>query len=85
MKVYWGSGGIILRILDLGTRWRQVVSFTPRPHYSRGKNPWYPLGRRLGGPHFSSPYGDVESFELRYRESNADRPVRIPSELSWIL
>jgi hypothetical protein len=22
MKTYWGSGGIIPRILDLGTRWR---------------------------------------------------------------
>jgi hypothetical protein len=22
MKVYWGSGGIAPRILDLGTRWR---------------------------------------------------------------
>jgi hypothetical protein len=22
MKTYWGSGGIVLRILDLGTRWR---------------------------------------------------------------
>jgi hypothetical protein len=27
-----------------------VVSFTPRPLYSRGKSPWYPLDRRLGGP-----------------------------------
>jgi hypothetical protein len=22
MKAYWGSGGIALRILDLGTKWR---------------------------------------------------------------
>jgi hypothetical protein len=27
-----------------------VVSFTPLPLYSRGKNPRYPLDRRLGGP-----------------------------------
>jgi hypothetical protein len=27
-----------------------VVSFTPRPLYSQGKSPWYPLDRRLGGP-----------------------------------
>jgi hypothetical protein len=32
-------------ILDLGTRWRWVVSFMPRPLYPR-----YPLDRRLGGP-----------------------------------
>jgi hypothetical protein len=28
---------------DLGTRRRWVVSFTPRPLYHQGKNPWYPL------------------------------------------
>jgi hypothetical protein len=27
-----------------------VVSFTPRPLYPQGKNPWHPLDRRLGGP-----------------------------------
>jgi hypothetical protein len=39
-----GSGGIYQRILNLGTRWRWMVSFTPRPLY-----PPYPLDRRLGG------------------------------------
>jgi hypothetical protein len=37
-------------ILVLGSRWWWVVSFTPRPLYSRGKSPRYPLDRRLGGP-----------------------------------
>jgi hypothetical protein len=27
-----------------------VVSFTPQQLYPRGKSPWYPLDRRLGGP-----------------------------------
>jgi hypothetical protein len=36
--------------LDLGTRWRWVVSFTPLPLYPRGKSSRYPLDRRLGGP-----------------------------------
>jgi hypothetical protein len=49
MKKYWGSGGIDPHILDLGTRWRCMVSFTPRPLYLQGKNPWYPLDRRLVG------------------------------------
>jgi hypothetical protein len=40
MKTYWGSGGIAPRILDVGTRWRCVVSFTPRP--------LYPMERALG-------------------------------------
>jgi hypothetical protein len=35
MKAYWVSGGIAPRILDLGTRLRWVVSFTPRPLYPR--------------------------------------------------
>jgi hypothetical protein len=43
MKVYWGSGGIASRILDLGTRWRRVVSFTPRPLYlQRKRAEWDP-------------------------------------------
>jgi hypothetical protein len=36
--------------LDLGTSWRWVVSFVLRPLYPWGKNPWYSLARRLGGP-----------------------------------
>jgi hypothetical protein len=34
-------------ILDLGTRWRWVVSFTPRPLYPGGKSPLYPFYRYL--------------------------------------
>jgi hypothetical protein len=37
-------------ILDLSTRWRGVVSFTPRPRYPRENRPRYSLDRRLGGP-----------------------------------
>jgi hypothetical protein len=40
MKTYWGSGGIDPSILSLGTSWRFLVSFTPRPLYLRGKSPW---------------------------------------------
>jgi hypothetical protein len=50
MKTYWGNGGMAPLILDLGTRWRWVVSFTPRPLYPQGKSPLYPLDRMLGGP-----------------------------------
>jgi hypothetical protein len=49
MKAYWVKEGIAPWILDLGTRRRWVVSFTPRPLYPQEKNPWYPLDRRLGG------------------------------------
>jgi len=50
MNLYWVSGGITPRILDLGTRWRCVFSFTHRPLYPQGKSSGYPLDRRLGGP-----------------------------------
>jgi hypothetical protein len=39
MRTYWENGGIAPRILDFGTRWRWVVSFTSRPLYPQGKNP----------------------------------------------
>jgi hypothetical protein len=55
MKAYWGSGGIAPRILDLGTRWRWVVSFTRRPLYPHGNSPRYPLDRRLGGSESREP------------------------------
>jgi hypothetical protein len=60
MKMYWGSGGIAPHILDLDTRWRQVVSFTLRPLYLQGKSPWYPLDRRLGVPQSHSGHGGEE-------------------------
>jgi hypothetical protein len=31
MKMNWGSEGTAPRILNLGTRWKWVVSFAPRP------------------------------------------------------
>jgi hypothetical protein len=57
MKSYWGSGGTDPRILDLSTRWRWVVSFTPRPLYYQDKNSWYPLDSRLGGFQSRSGHG----------------------------
>jgi hypothetical protein len=55
-----GSGGIVLRILDLGTRWRWVVSFTPQPLYSQRNSSWYPLDRGLGGSQSRSGRGGEE-------------------------
>jgi len=45
-----GSGGIAAFILNVGARWRWLVSFMPRPLYPRGKSSQYPLDRRLVGP-----------------------------------
>jgi hypothetical protein len=52
-----GSGGIAPRILHLGTRWRWVVGFTPRPLYPQGETPWYPLDMRLAGTQSRSGRG----------------------------
>jgi methylglyoxal synthase len=46
----WRYSSIVLKV---GTRWKEVVSFTPRPLYSQGKGPWYPsvagkVGLRTG-------------------------------------
>jgi hypothetical protein len=59
-EVILGSGGIAPRIIDLGTIWRWVASFTPQPLYPQGKSPWYPLDRRLGGSQRRSGRGVEE-------------------------
>jgi hypothetical protein len=42
-----------------------VVSFTLRPLYPQGKNPWYALDRRLGGPQSRTGRGGEEkNFQL---------------------
>jgi hypothetical protein len=43
-----GEWGCSSTSLNLDTRCRWVVSFTPQSFYSWWKNPWYPLDRRLG-------------------------------------
>jgi hypothetical protein len=37
MKADKGRGVIAPLMLNLGNRWKWVISFTPRPLYSRGK------------------------------------------------
>jgi hypothetical protein len=41
-------------ILNIGTRWRGVVSFMPLLLYLKGMSLHYPLDRRLGGPQSQS-------------------------------
>jgi hypothetical protein len=42
MKMYMGEEQI-----NLNTRWRRLIGFTPRMLYSWRKSPQYPLDRRL--------------------------------------
>jgi hypothetical protein len=44
MKTYRGSGRIAPRILDLGTKWKWVISFTSRPLYREGRSPPVSIG-----------------------------------------
>jgi hypothetical protein len=80
MKAYWGSGG---------TRWRWVVSFTPRSLYPQGKSPWYPSDRRLGGPQSRTGRGSEEKnfWPLPGIEPPIIEPVaqRYTTELSRLL
>jgi hypothetical protein len=65
MKAYWGVEIQLHAFFDLGTRWRWVVNFTPQPLYTQGRSPWYPLGRRLGGPQSRSGRGGEEKNSQR--------------------
>jgi len=47
---------LVARILNLGTIWRWVVSFTLRPIHSLGRNPRYPLGKRPVPSNFHDRY-----------------------------
>jgi hypothetical protein len=62
-------------ILDLGTKWRWVVSFTPRTLYVRGNSSRFPLARRLGGPQILSGCCGVQKNPLLRRKSNPGRPA----------
>jgi hypothetical protein len=54
-----GEWSITPRILNLGIRWMWVVSFALRSLYPCGKNPQYPLDRRL----FLGAYGTLSASE----------------------
>jgi hypothetical protein len=52
-------------ILDLSTRWRQVVSFMHLPFYPWGKNSQYPLDWMLGEPkNWSGCNGEEKNLYL---------------------
>jgi hypothetical protein len=76
--------------LGLGTSWRWVVRFTPRPLYPRGKSPRYPLDRGLGGPQSRSGRSEKrKSWPYRTRtptpRSSGPYPVATPTTLSPLL
>jgi len=79
MNMYWENGGIAPRILYLGTSWRWVVSFTPRPLYRRERQPppRCQLDRRLGGPQKQDAVAKRKhSHHCHCREVNPGRSAR---------
>jgi len=65
MKTQRGSGRIAQLILNHATRWRSVVTPTPRPLYPPGKGPHYPTKWWLGGP-----TADLDVLGMRKRRSS---------------
>jgi hypothetical protein len=78
MKAHWGVDVQLHSFFDLGTRWRWVVSFTPRLLYSQRKSSQYPLDGRLDGPKSCSGCGGGEKNSHPRRESNPRTPIVKP-------
>jgi hypothetical protein len=62
-------------ILDFGTGWRLVVSFTLLSLYSLGVSPRYRLDRRLGGPQRRSGFCGEEKCCPAGNRTRAVQPV----------
>jgi hypothetical protein len=74
-----GNECIYPPILDIGTSWRSVVSFTPRPLYTWGNSPQYQLDRRLGGSqNRSGQHGEEKNLThtgTRTLDTSAVQPI----------
>jgi hypothetical protein len=68
-----GKWRYISTILDLRTRWRWVVIFTPRPIYARGNSPWYPF-YGLDGPPNQAESCKVEKYTYLATVGNQTLP-----------
>jgi hypothetical protein len=72
-------------IIDLGTRWKRMISFTPRPLYPHGNRLQYPQNRRLGElQDRCGRCGEVKNFAPPEIEPwpSSSQPAAIPTELS---
>jgi hypothetical protein len=85
IKMYWGSGSIAPCNLNLGTRWRWVVSFTPRPLYPWGKSPWYPFNCRLGGLQSRSGRGGENKKKSHHCLCRELNPGHLARSLATVL
>jgi hypothetical protein len=80
----WGSGCTVPPILDLGTRWRWLISFTVRLLYPRGNSPYrtHWKGGRVG------PRASLDAVNRNIScpclESNPGRPADHMPSLYWL-
>jgi hypothetical protein len=79
MKTYWGSEGITPQILNLGTIWRWMVSFIPRPLYSGERSPGTHWIRGCVGPRAGLDAEEKRKIPSPRRESNSHLPARSQS------
>jgi len=86
-----GSGDIAPRILNLGARWRWLVSFTPQPLYPREKNAgtywiedWVGSGAGLDAVAKGKIPNPSRESNLHHSDSPARSLVATPTELSRI-
>jgi hypothetical protein len=79
-----GEWSYSFTFLDLGTRWKWAISFTPRPFYSWWGSLLYPLDRRPGGPQSRSRRCEEKSLAPAGNQTAAfiPQPAAIPTELS---
>ena len=77
--------------VQLDTRCKSAVSFTPRLSYSQGKIIWYQVYGKMGGPQSRardfaerSNYLTFPGNEPWFLRRPASRPVTILTELSWL-
>jgi hypothetical protein len=86
MKVYWGSGSIAPRILDLGIRWRWVVSLTLWSPYSQQKSPLVPIGYEAGwAPEPVRTRWWRDKFPAPAGTRTPDDPTRSPGLYHWTI
>jgi hypothetical protein len=74
MEAHGGRGGMLLLILNLGTKWGWVVSITPRPRFTSGTH-W--IGGCVG-PRAGLDAGARRKILCPCRGSNLDRSIVQP-------
>jgi hypothetical protein len=66
IKACRGTRSIASLILNLSTRWKQVVKVMPWPLYLQSKHPWYSLNGKLGEPQNQSICCGEEKISWAY-------------------